>query len=370
MTAFILLCPSQPGATAGEIGAVIIGIADYDRSLGTIPTALNDAEAFKRRLIDLNPSAENNIVGPVSPGIEEFRNVVAQASERFKNVSHFIFYFSGHGILFNGEARLLPKDYNPIAIKAAALHHDAMAFKQAIEDNTIRVSDIIARRPGQYSLFILDACQNDVKAPGFQDIVEQASAFGSAFTFSPGTFDGHGKNALLPKSLPNGSIAESSANLGRDVDGAVNILVAMGAVRNEQGDGLSYWDDKHLQPTSRSIFTDQALYALAHPTPPASNAPISATFPSIRDAVVHVTTDLGKKPYQLPYIIDRLPYSATLASFARGTVDNAQWLTAANVRTYRDGVSALQRIAVAQQTICPILSEAEIPAGSLPRVIG
>ncbi len=97
--------------------ALIIGNAQYDKekSLYTsLPYSLNDAVIFEKYLIQTYGVNSDNIQLVKNAGSIDLLNSITafiEKIDKYKN-SRFLFYYSGHGAMKNGNPFLLPIDYN------------------------------------------------------------------------------------------------------------------------------------------------------------------------------------------------------------------------------------------------------------------
>src|SRR5207253_6487041 len=84
--------------------------------------------------------------------------VIASAQQRYKNVSSFVFYYSGHGVLY-GLPRLIPHGFSFVQLSQAPI-------LEGMANQTIGVNEItqIGKEGGGPSLFVLDACRD--QGPG------------------------------------------------------------------------------------------------------------------------------------------------------------------------------------------------------------
>jgi hypothetical protein len=276
--------------------ALIVTNGAYELPSLTLPNVPSDGSAFAQQLINAG-FLPTRIISYHDLKFKDFQAVIADAVIKYKDAAAFVFYYSGHGILYQSHARLIPTDFSIVDLQSTVR-------RRSVADQTIAVAEItaIGATSGVPGLFIFDACRDDGSDAGSGDFfakiiaMDLTNAAGGSDTAVPtgrqGTFDNQGETLVR---------IDPAEELGHD-----NSLVMLAAVRSRWGPGISY----ALPNKAVSEFTN-SLLSLMNQSP---DRGLNEIFPSIKSAVVADTASF--KPPQLPYDIDHTYGSVTLQSYA------------------------------------------------------
>lgn len=133
--------------------AFIIGINDYNKDVGVLHYAVNDANG----LTEVLKKMDFEVVLSPNPSKREFNNKRSEFIEKCKLEPQVVlFYFSGHGIQLNNKNYLIPKDIETF---------NDIRYDQNIEDNTIFLDEIIndfeKLDNNPIKIILIDACRDN-----------------------------------------------------------------------------------------------------------------------------------------------------------------------------------------------------------------
>jgi hypothetical protein len=280
----------KPAFAADAPAAILITNGAYDSPVMTpITTAAADGDAFQKHLIaaGFDPSRINRYSNLKN---DDFHNVIDTAKVTYKNVGAFVFYYSGHGILYGQQPRFIPTDFSFVKLQGQVL--------AGVTSQTISVGDIvqIGKDAGGPALFVFDACRdpgNGIFAKLYA--LEQTEA----------TTDGRQSMMRLDAkgAFDNVSEATPGEYLGRD-----NTLAMLAAVKTRNGPGISYV----ISGDVLSVFTGSLLSNIDKNP----GRGLSEIFPLVKTDVLSKTEAAHLIPPQQPYEVDIIAGNLTLSDFA------------------------------------------------------
>jgi len=202
--------------------AIMVGIDHYeDPNVSNISCAVSDVEMIYRILVDPNLGGFSQeqvvLITDKSEKKPTRANILRSLKETLnKEVSTFLFYYTGHGIELNGQSYLVPRDVE------ADFPED-----RGIPLSTIK--DMLAKSKAQSKVVILDACHS-----------------GESAAISEGTRMGNDYQNFLMSQIPNMVIlASASKNQIANEDaiqghGIFSLAMASGlsGEADTNGDGL------------------------------------------------------------------------------------------------------------------------------------
>lgn len=127
--------------------ALVIGNKDYQRSGASLRNPINDADDMAITLDSLG----FDVIKRTNLSFINFKKIVDEFGEKLSNYDVALFYFSGHGIQFNGENYLVPIDAHLQALSDA-------------EDDCIRLGRVMGKMKSanvKNNIVFLDACRNN-----------------------------------------------------------------------------------------------------------------------------------------------------------------------------------------------------------------
>jgi hypothetical protein len=273
--------------------ALIVTMSNYVLPNLALSSTKADGDAFAKRLIAAGFQKDRVLVYS-DLDVGRFRALIADAASRYKSASSFVFYYSGHGILYNNHARLIPTDFSVVDLQSTIR-------PRSLTDQTVAVADItniFGSSASVPALFIFDACQDDggILSQVLAGVLTDAASHPTAPPVPVGqigTFDNQGD-------VPMYRIGEPET-LGHD-----NSLVMLAAIRSKWGAGVSY----ALPDKTNSEFTDSLLSLMAK----WPDRGVNEIFPIVKSTVLTDTANLH--PPQLPFQIDHMYGSTKLNYFA------------------------------------------------------
>jgi hypothetical protein len=280
----------KPAFAADPPAAIIITNGTYDSPVMTpITTAAADGDAFQKHLIaaGFDPSRIDRYSDLKN---DDFHNIVDKANLAYKNVRAFVFYYSGHGILYGQQPRFIPTDFSFVKLQGQVL--------AGITSQTISVSDIvqIGNDGGGPALFVFDACRD----PG-NGIFAKLNALEQAEATANGRqpmmrLDGQGAFDTAVEVTPG-------QYLGR-----YTTLAMLAAVKTKWGPGISYF----INGETLSAFTGYLLsYIDQYP-----ERGLAEIFPLLMQDVFNKTVAAGLRPPQQPYLVNNIVLDSKLKDFA------------------------------------------------------
>lgn len=187
--------------------ALVIGNAKYEKAVGPLRNAVNDAKAVSKTLRGLGffVTEEHNA------NRDELFEAVAGFRTKIKEAEVALFYYAGHGVSVAGSNYLIPikSGYAPAA-------GDQTALRMLAETKLFNAEQVVAEMSvggGRCNLVILDACRNTPLArdPGTRDstraggLTEMKPPAGSLIAFATDAGhtaqDGNGTNGLYTGEL-------------------------------------------------------------------------------------------------------------------------------------------------------------------------
>lgn len=181
--------------------ALVIGNANYPKTIGALRNPVNDATDFAKELKESGFEVQlltDATYGQMRAAMLRFKEKV-DAGDRDKTVS--LFYFAGHGVQRDDENYLVPVD----AI---------VEFEDDIQRYCFPVQRMVLsnmeRSNSRMNIVILDACRNNPfpalnRSLGDEGLGEMRRAMGSfiAYATAPGSVasDGTGRNGLYTQEL-------------------------------------------------------------------------------------------------------------------------------------------------------------------------
>lgn len=136
--------------------AVLVGVSEYDNGWASLPGALYDvgsiALAIERThdpsLYELYVLASRKTKPATeAPTKTNILNVLRTVSQKVTTADYVLFFFAGHGLLFNGRTCLLPKDSTPV------FHLDPSTMLSLDE-----IAACFSDTPCEHKIMLLDAC--------------------------------------------------------------------------------------------------------------------------------------------------------------------------------------------------------------------
>ncbi|MGE3918704.1 MAG: caspase domain-containing protein, partial [Hyphomicrobiaceae bacterium] len=141
--------PPAPALSGERRVALVIGNGAYTQSQAALRNPRNDAEAFAKRLQEVNPAFD------VTMALDVGRDAMEDALEKFEarltNCDTALLFFAGHGLQVKGMNFLLPVD--------ADIRQEIHLRRRAFSLN--EVLEIMGRRVRRSSLVFLDACRDN-----------------------------------------------------------------------------------------------------------------------------------------------------------------------------------------------------------------
>jgi hypothetical protein len=283
---------AKPTLAADPPAAIIVtnGAYDYNPPI-SIPTAEADGDAFQKHLVaaGFDPT---RIERYKDPTYDTFKNLIGKAQVAYKNVTAFVFYYSGHGILYGPTPRFVPRDFSFTKVVQGKI-------LSGMRDQTIPVEDIlrIAKEGGRPALFVFDACRDE----GPNNLYDKLYSFEQKEALADG------RQSMMNVLPPQGVFDNIQDHVvpGEFFD-RYNILTLLAAVKTQWGPGLSYY----LNGEALSVFTG-TLLSYVDQSPGLGLAEIAAR---VKFDVLMKTAKL--KPPQLPYYVDDITGNFRFSDFA------------------------------------------------------
>lgn len=138
--------PIVPTGTERRL-ALVVGNKDYFRPDARLQNPLNDANDIATTLEALG----FDVIKRTDLSLSNFKKVVDEFGTRLANYDVALFYYSGHGVQFNGENYLVPIDATLQTLSDA-------------EDDCLRLGRIMGKMKAaniKNNLVFLDACRNN-----------------------------------------------------------------------------------------------------------------------------------------------------------------------------------------------------------------
>jgi formylglycine-generating enzyme required for sulfatase activity len=201
----IFFSGNSAAAYNGRI-ALVVGVADYDKSSLDLDNPVNDAKEIHATLSSLGFSSRLLM----NPDFSELDQAVTTFGKESHNAAIALFYFAGHGFQVNGANALLPSDAQLLG----------EITQEGVEgfglERTITLSDVFSKfeHSDAVKMVFLDACRNDPRKQqgasfyqalpqGFADVEFEGVNNYVVYSTSPGKFaaDGEGENSPFAASL-------------------------------------------------------------------------------------------------------------------------------------------------------------------------
>lgn len=179
----------------GQRFALVIGNGDY-RNISELRNAVNDAELMSKTLNELGFSVTllKNMHGDqMLNAIMDFGDMLINS----RSGEAVLFFYSGHGIRFQGQSILLPVDYDP---------------EKSVPNSYLTLQQVLVEFQGitqKTKIFIIDACREDAALGEnrltSKDISNYQIPSGGMLAFSTGPADlaqdGSGRNSPYTDAL-------------------------------------------------------------------------------------------------------------------------------------------------------------------------
>ncbi len=146
----------------GKRWAVVVGINNYidDQSYGNLQVCVQDATALSQQLCKSDFKAENIrlLTNSMIPHQQPLRENIFQALDLLAGMTKpndlLLFYFSGHGLVENGESYLVPRN--------------GRRFLKSTEIKVSEIKEIMLAAQAKAKVIILDACHSgaNIQAKG------------------------------------------------------------------------------------------------------------------------------------------------------------------------------------------------------------
>lgn len=138
----------RPVLNSGKAWAVLVGVNHYEDAphIPDLRVCVADVTAVQAALASTYTAAR--LLTDDTPRLPTRANILAELSSVAQAADAgdlLLFYFSGHGVAYEGESYLLPRD-----AKLAALRHTAVAMRD--------VREIVEASPARAKVLVLDAC--------------------------------------------------------------------------------------------------------------------------------------------------------------------------------------------------------------------
>lgn len=173
--ALVAACAATQAAS--DRVALVIGNRDY--AYAPLQNTINDASDMKDKLTALG----FEVIYRKNADLQAMEEAVVQFGERLKGRQAGLFYYSGHGIQYEGENYLIPVD-NGKSFGATTIKYKAL--------NTGLVLDTMKAAGQPVSIVILDACRDNpfkgFRSTGYRGLANLSGPAGSliAFATAPG----------------------------------------------------------------------------------------------------------------------------------------------------------------------------------------
>jgi len=136
---FVSSLPVKGVAGKARRWAVVVGINSYQKDVTPLRCAVNDAQEFKKALVDSAGFDEDDIFlltsdqtkGTRMPDRVNIVRWVTYVSQNAKPEDTFIFFFSGHGMDMDRESYLLTVEAEPMS--AATLEMSSLKVKDLMK---------------------------------------------------------------------------------------------------------------------------------------------------------------------------------------------------------------------------------------------
>ncbi len=141
-----MMALSSASSTERRI-ALVIGNKNYERKDAILQNPINDADDMAKTLDGLG----FDVLKYTDLSFTGFKRAIDEFGEKLPNYDVALFYFSGHGVQFNGENYLVPIDARLQTLSDS-------------EDDCIRLGRIMGKMKAadvKSSLVFLDACRNN-----------------------------------------------------------------------------------------------------------------------------------------------------------------------------------------------------------------
>lgn len=131
---------------AGEKIALVIGISNYE-GVPILKNCVNDGTGMTKKLT----GSKFKTISLPDATREEIIHALDSLTKTLKPEDTFLYYFSGHGMEFNGENYLFPKDAKPTSEKD--IPEETVPLEKVLQ--VIKVTRV------KTAIIILDACRNN-----------------------------------------------------------------------------------------------------------------------------------------------------------------------------------------------------------------
>jgi hypothetical protein len=184
--------PDQTSAPEQRL-ALIIGNSAYKSS--PLKNTINDANDMEKALRNMG----FQVMSRINASRRDMIEIISEFGKRLKHNDVGLFYFSGHGIQYNGENFLVPTDAN--IQKESDLEFESVHARRVLSE----MSDAGNR----LNIVILDACRNNPFPRSFRAVREGLAQMNAtrgmliAYSTSPDSVasDGSGRNGTYTENL-------------------------------------------------------------------------------------------------------------------------------------------------------------------------
>ena len=135
--------------------ALIIGNSDYSAAVGPLRNPVNDARTMAEALEEVG----FEVTRLENVKYREMREAVRDFGSRLRKSDAALFYFSGHGVQFEGGNYLLP-----IGAEIEIRRHISY---EALSENEV-LAEMEGGTKDRVNLVIVDACRNNLVTRGFR----------------------------------------------------------------------------------------------------------------------------------------------------------------------------------------------------------
>ncbi|MEE2716650.1 MAG: caspase family protein [SAR324 cluster bacterium] len=139
----------------GKRVALVVGNSDYSSEVGPLRNPVNDARTMARALREVG----FEVTHLENAKLAEFREAVWDFGQRLRESEAALFYFSGHGVQYNGSNYLLP-----LGMRLKTPRHIQL---QAVSENEV-LAEMEGGTKNRVNLVIVDACRNNLATRGFR----------------------------------------------------------------------------------------------------------------------------------------------------------------------------------------------------------
>ncbi|MBI4517890.1 MAG: caspase family protein [Deltaproteobacteria bacterium] len=248
----------MPAAAGGRRVALVIGNAAY--AVGRLKNPANDAPDMAAAL----KATGFEVLEHRDLDQAQMVRAIREFGERLRGAAVALFYYSGHGMQYEGRNYLIPVD-----MKAAS--------EAEVESDGVELAKVLSRMEtagAPVNLVILDACRTNPMTRSFRSQAAGLAAVDAthgtliAYATAPGSTaaDGSGRNGTY-----TGALLEEMRRPGQKVEEVFKRV--RGAVRGATGGKQVPWESSSLEGDFYFVAPGPAAAAAAAPPVPAAPAP-------------------------------------------------------------------------------------------------